>query len=59
MLAYNSNPREERMDNEKWSFDGEIIDTCNCEVICPCAMGLPATDGSCLGNVACWIRRAS
>jgi hypothetical protein len=36
---------------EKWSIDGEIIDTCNCEVICPCTMGSPASFGSCLGNV--------
>ena len=39
------------MANEKWSIDGEIIDTCNCEVICPCTMGSPASYGSCLGNV--------
>jgi hypothetical protein len=39
------------MANEKWSIDGEIIDTCNCEVLCPCTMGLPASYGSCLGNV--------
>ncbi len=39
------------MANEKWSIDGEIIDPCNCEVICPCTMGSPASYGSCLGNV--------
>ena len=39
------------MAGEKWSIDGEIIDTCNCEVICPCTMGSPASYGSCLGTV--------
>lgn len=39
------------MAEEKWSIDGEIIDTCNCEVICPCTLGSPASYGSCLGNV--------
>lgn len=39
------------MANDKWSIHGEIIDTCNCEVICPCTMGSPASYGRCLGNV--------
>ena len=39
------------MSAERWSIDGEIIDTCNCDVICPCTMGSPASYGSCLGNV--------
>ena len=39
------------MAGETWSIDGEIIDTCNCDVICPCTMGSPASYGSCLGNV--------
>ena len=39
------------MAGEQWSIDGEIIDTCNCEVISPCTMGSPASYGSCLGNV--------
>lgn len=39
------------MADKKWSIDGEIIDTCNCEVICPCTMGSPASYGSCLGNI--------
>ena len=39
------------MANNKWSIHGEIIDACNCEVICPCTVGLPASDGRCLGNV--------
>ena len=39
------------MEAQPWSIHGEIIDTCNCEVICPCTLGAPATDGKCLGNV--------
>ena len=39
------------MSAPSWSFDGEIIDTCNCEVVCPCTLGEPASYGACLGNV--------
>jgi hypothetical protein len=39
------------MESQPWSIHGEIIDTCNCEVICPCTVGAPATEGKCLGNV--------
>lgn len=39
------------MESPPWSIHGEIIDTCNCEVLCPCTMGAPATEGKCLGNV--------
>jgi len=39
------------MESQPWSFHGEIIDTCNCEVICPCTVGAPASEGKCLGNV--------
>src|SRR5262245_36214198 len=39
------------MESQPWSIHGEIIDTCNCEVICPCTMGAAATEGKCLGNV--------
>lgn len=39
------------MPETNWSFDGEIIDTCNCDVICPCTVGAPASFGSCLGNI--------
>ena len=39
------------MEAQPWSIHGEIIDTCNCEVVCPCTLGAPATDGKCLGNV--------
>ncbi|MGH2376821.1 MAG: DUF1326 domain-containing protein [bacterium] len=35
----------------KWHIHGEIIDTCNCEVICPCTVDAPATYGKCLGAV--------
>lgn len=39
----------------KWHINGEIIDTCNCEVICPCTMDAPATEGKCLGAVTWYI----
>jgi hypothetical protein len=39
------------MESQPWSIHGEVIDTCNCEVICPCTLGAPATEGKCLGNV--------
>lgn len=35
----------------RWQIHGEIIDTCNCEVICPCTVDAPATYGKCLGVV--------
>src|SRR5207249_236912 len=34
-----------------WSLRGEIIDTCNCEVICPCMVGAAPTEGKCLTDV--------
>lgn len=46
-----------RMESQAWSIHGEIIDTCNCEVICPCTVGAPPTDGTCLGNVLWSIDR--
>lgn len=46
------------MTAEKWSIGGEIIDSCNCEVVCPCTMGAPASYGSCLGNVTWCIDQA-
>ena len=39
------------MESYPWRIHGEIIDTCNCEVICPCTLGAPPTEGKCLGNV--------
>ena len=39
------------MESHPWRIHGEIIDTCNCEVICPCTLGAPPTEGKCLGNV--------
>lgn len=39
----------------KWHIHGEIIDTCNCEVICPCIVGAPATESKCLSAVTWWI----
>lgn len=39
------------MERSPWRIRGEVIDTCNCEVICPCTVDLPATYGKCLGNV--------
>ncbi len=34
-----------------WSLHGEIIDTCNCEVVCPCMVGSAPTHGACLTDV--------
>src|SRR5207249_3373880 len=34
-----------------WTLHGEIIDTCNCEVICPCMVGAAPTEGKCLTDV--------
>ncbi len=34
-----------------WRLHGEIIDTCNCDVICPCMVGSPATEHRCLTDV--------
>ena len=39
------------MKPDKWTIHGEIIDACNCDVICPCTVGSPATYGKCLTNV--------
>ena len=39
------------MEATPWRIHGEIIDTCNCEAICPCTLGAPPTEGKCLGNV--------
>src|SRR5262245_7968557 len=39
------------MESQAWSIHGEIVDTCNCEVICPCTLGAQATEGKCLSNV--------
>lgn len=43
----------------QWFIDGEIIDACNCDVICPCTMGSPASYGSCLGNLTWCIDEGS
>lgn len=40
-----------RPDSPSWSLHGEIIDTCNCEVICPCMVGAAPTEGRCLTHV--------
>lgn len=44
---------------EKWSLSGDYLESCNCEVACPCVFLSPPTEGTCNVVVAWHIDKGS
>jgi hypothetical protein len=44
---------------EQWSLSGDYLESCNCEVACPCVFLSPPTEGTCTVVVAWHIDKGS